>query len=219
MNKLIFVCFLCVIAFQSMGQSKYGFDTGIDTTAIKYSVRNKKTYEIRIDSVKIDTISLRIESYDTNGYIIKIEFEDWLNKRKNGQRWTNYFAEFKYNEQGYLVSESINWLWNGGNFGSDTIRIIKTEHWEYVNDSEILILTETINLYPNEPEWTEKCSYLYYEDGRKKQINCVSYKEGEDDYLRRTIYEYFENNLLKEIYLENDKLIFKRTCFEYEFYK
>lgn len=218
MSRVIFFFLLSILPFKSISQSKYDFVIGFDSIAYKYSIRSKETFEVRFDSLSIDTISRRIESYDTNGFIVKIEYEDWLNRNLRRRRGQNFYVEFKYNSDGYLISENVNWLWNVGKHGSDTTRIIKTENWAFVDDSEILISTETKNEYPNEPEWIEKCFYSYHKDGRTKMIECFYLREGEPNYTKRTVYNYFENDLIREIYQENESLVFERKYFNYEFY-
>jgi len=217
-TKYLLTGFLLTISFSCISQSKYNFTVGVDSTALRYYIKTKKTYTIIIDTLKIDTNFVEIKSYNTDGYIVKLEAIDWENRALHKFRGWNKYAIFDYNEKGYLISENVNWLWHKGTHGTDTIHKTVTEKWKYVNNLELLVSRETFNSYPPNPLWSEKCKYNYSPDGRKKNEECNVYPEDSDEFMRTTNYIYNQNGLLQEIQYGDGMQIHSKTCFEYEFH-
>ena len=200
-------------------QSKYDFQTGLDSLAFSHHIKTKRTYNIIIDSTAIDTNLLEIHTYDSSGYLTGIENHDLRTMRRNPNFSSNKkTVKFEYNEDGYLISENMNWGGPKGWWGEDTVKKRITEDWAYIKHTELLISTETINDYPHEETWTERCNYYYLQNNSLDSIVCFVTSKN-DTYRRITTYRYDDNKLLVEIQYGSAYGIHRRTSIEYEFYQ
>lgn len=221
MKKLLFLFFV-LSALYSNSQSKHGFDTGIDTLALKYKIQKRVEYFIVIDSSNVDTIMSQTKLFDSKGYLIEIRDTDYLNRHlKNRFPMSQNSIKFEYNESGYLVNEVYNMYSpiHSGTWGKDTITKVLSQTWKFVNNEEILTEEFVEFTYP-EYQWSESCTSFYHPDGRQKMINCIlSPEENGAEQKRITTYHYNENDLLIEIKLEyNYQRTIQLTTFEYEYY-
>lgn len=207
----------------SMAQSKYGFETGFDSTAFANKISTSTAYEIWIDSLgKRDTVNASILTYNKEGFLIELEevfYKD--NKPQKRQLFLERRVEFEYNESGYLINENYSWFGANGTYGSDTVIKQKTEVWKLVNNSEILDQEIERRDYP---DYTiiDSCKYHYAENG---QIDKIVYRDygisaHEEEYFseRITHFVYNEARLLIEENTKFDGVFRRQTKYVYAFF-
>lgn len=181
-SKFLITTLVLALTFSSVGQSKYGFQIGVDTTMLKFNVKSKVEYTLTYDSIGnvVDSIFSEKTYFDSLGYIVKLE------KEKSG------YVSFKYNQFGYLINEDLNWRGAIGWFGLDTIlkkEIIIWEEFEYTSRMK----EETIIYnYNSSDEYKRRFLYTYGKKG--ELISVITFNR--NNKLSTLIYEYNEIGLL-----------------------
>lgn len=217
---------LCQFGIQtiSLAQSKYGFETGFDSTAFVNKVFTSTAFEICVDSLgNNDTLSAKIQSYNQEGFLLELKelfYQD--NKPQKPKPFHERRIEFSYNQEGYLTDENYRWFGPTGTYGKDTVLKIKTEIWKLVNDSEILDQEIEKRIYSSDYH-LDSCKNYYFPDGRIDKIICKTYDifVEEEDIITElvTYFAYNESQLLIEKRVQYNGILRRKTVYVYTFFE
>lgn len=224
MKKSLFLFLILMIFGIANAQSKYGFTTGKDHQAYEHKIKSQTEYSISIDSNSVDTSWHRIKHFNKNGFIIEISELDYSNRQYLGQPIYNFLkrnVKFIYNDEGYLIHESVNWRFSSGSCGDDTIIKVLTQTWKLIENTEILESEVIHYVYPAD-EYVSTYQYQYTSDGKKlKTIETTQFFPFGVSEIYQTITEYFynEDGLLLQVLITyhygNQRII----SYVYEFFE
>jgi hypothetical protein len=208
----------------SLAQSKYGFETGFDSTAFVNKVFTSTAFEICVDSLgNNDTLFAKVQSYNQEGFLLELKeifYQD--NKPQKPKPFYERRIEFSYNDKGYLTDENYRWFGPVGTYGEDTVLKVKSEIWKLVNDSKILD-QEIENWVYSSRYYLDSCQNYYFPDGRIDKIICKSYDiyAEEEDIIteRMTFFTYNESPLLTEKRVHYNGILRRKTVYVYTFFE
>jgi len=106
-SKFIVPFALLSLSMTVFGQSKYGFEIGFDSTAMKFQLKSKTTFMVNHNREIPDTSENTTISYNEQGYISSL-----LNRSTN--------VSFSYNAHGYLINEFVHWVRVPVGYSEDT---------------------------------------------------------------------------------------------------
>jgi hypothetical protein len=220
MKTILIITFFTIYFSDCNAQSKHGFPVGQDTLMSINYVKTKTKYEIFYDSIINDTTMKIIYSYDQYGYLKRIEYDNFLWRKKKYIRFPNEYVAFTYNEKGYLINEEVHRSYSTGSYGPDSVYRYKTEKWVGINDLYLLLESYEVFNENDTLKWSDLCKNSYRENGQILKTECFSNNliNINERNLNTKTRVYNECDLLMEEITFFDNKIYYVESYEYVFY-
>jgi len=209
MRFLCLFFFIVLIHISSFAQSRYGYETGLDTIARNHHIKRKLIYHTTIRSGVTDTTGVTIFTYREDGFVVKQEDNNLHKTLLNGTPTVS--CDFAYNERGYLIGE--NFYQDGPLPLSGQPIFSGARHT--VDNYESGVLRKSISImdyyFMNDTSQSSKhsTSATYNEKGQVMERVSGDWKE---------TFTYDVNGLLVDITVTTSAPVYQQL-YQYEFYE
>lgn len=221
--KNIYLTFLFLL-FTALSYSQYvspfTVEPKLDTAAKRLRIQSITYTYLKVDSLNRDSTKQTQTFYNADGYPIKQIITEYKKNFKGKPYTMETGIMFEYNENGYVIAKKTYGLGGPiGTSGSDSIFIQTHQRYVLINDKKVLLEEKVETEYVNEETSEQIDTYVYDSLGVLQKIkHQSSYSDISWISISIDYFEYFPNDLLKNIIGKSEGKTYSEQNYSYTFF-